>query len=282
MKGSCIQEKNHFIAFLGWSNALFLTEVKTTLKLFLCWNGVASEVRKTKSTSAEFIDVFEFRKGFMIHYLHRMTNQVAQGLVAGVCALVLMGVALFGSVSSAFAATGGSVAETMDLKMDKAAQEFVSAILGEYEDALEDSFNGTLKPLKSVTKDLTKQLSKIAISPTPDTTTLEPKLMASQTALETAAAAFSTLVDDTAAFKTTLSTSPERLKETLATQIGTKFDDLQAAFDGVAKALSSLSEDTAAVDEADVTAAVGKLTEDSTSLAQAIELAKTAISSFGD
>jgi hypothetical protein len=106
--------------------------------------------------------------------------------------------------------------------------------------------------------------------------------MASQTALETAAAAFSTLVDDTAAFKTTLSTSPERLKETLATQIGTKFDDLQAAFDGVAKALSSLSEDTAAVDEADVTAAVGKLTEDSTSLAQAIELAKTAISSFGD
>lgn len=281
MKGVCIQEKNRSITFLGWGNAAFLTETTTTLKPFLCWNGVASEVRKTKATSA-VKDVFEFRKGFMIHYLHRMTNQVAQGLVAGVCALVLMGVTLFGSGSPALAATGGSVAEAMDLKMDKAAQEFVSAILGEYEDALEDSFNGTLKPLKSVTKDLTKQLSKIAISPTPDTTTLGPKLTASQAALETAATAFSTLVDDTAAFKKALSTSPDMLKETLETQIGTKFDDLQAAFDGVSKALSSLSEDTAAVDGADATVAVGKLTEDSTALAQAIELAKTAISSFGD
>jgi hypothetical protein len=216
----------------------------------------------------------------MTHYFRRVSGQLVKGVLATVCALVLVGVALVGSASQALAAAEGSLAETMDLKMSKAAQEFVSSILEEYEDALEDGFNDTLKPLKSVTKDLTKQLSKIAISPTPDTTTLDPKLAASQTALETAAAAFSALVDDTAAFKAALATSPDLLKEAIDTQLGTKFDDLQGAFDGVAQALSTLSQDTAALDVSDATAAVGKLTEDSTALAQAIELAKTAISSF--
>lgn len=216
----------------------------------------------------------------MMHSLHRIIGQFAQKLVAGVCALVLVGVGLLGATPQALAATEGSVAEAMDLQISKAAQEFVSSILGEYEDVLEDSFNGTLKPLKSVTKDLTKQLSKIAISPTPDTTALDAKLSASQTALETAATAFSALVDDTAAFKKTLASSPDLLKETIETQLGTKFDDLTAAFDGVSKALSSLSQDTAALDASDATAAVGKLTEDNTALAQAIELAKVVISSF--
>lgn len=217
----------------------------------------------------------------MIHSLRQIAGQFTQKLAAGVCALGLMAAVMFGFGPQALASTEGSVAEAMNLQISKAAQEFVSSVLGEYEDALEDSFNDTLKPLKSVTKDLTKQLSKIAISPTPDTTLLEPKLAASQTALEAAAAAFSTLVDDTAAFQKALSASPDQLKEAIETQLGTKFDDLQAAFDGVSKALSSLSQDTAVVSADDATAAVGKLTEDGTALAQAIELAKVAISSFG-
>lgn len=218
----------------------------------------------------------------MTHYLHRLSGRIVKEILAGVCTFMLVGVLILGTASQAVAATEGSLAEAMDLKMTKAAQEYVSSVLGDYEDALSDSFKATLKPLKSVTKDLTKQLSKIAISPTADTTTLDPKLAASQTALDTAAEAFQALVDDTAAFKASLAATPDQLKEAIDTQLGTKFDDLQATFDSVATALSTLSDDVTALDPADATAAVGKLTEDSTALAQAIELAKTAISSFGD
>jgi hypothetical protein len=182
----------------------------------------------------------------------------------------------------ALAATEGTLAETMDLKMSKAAQEFVSSILDEYEDVLSDSFSATLKPLKSVTKDLTKQLGKVAVSPTPDTTLLEPKITASQTALEAASTSFQALISDTDAFKASLAATPAQLKEAIDTQLGTKFDDLQAAFDGISTALATLSQDTSSLDVSDATAAVGRLTEDTTALTQAIELAKVTISSFGD
>lgn len=88
------------------------------------------------------------------------------------------------------------------------------------------------------------------------------------------------LVEDTTAFKTTLATSPALLKDTLDAQLGTQFEDLQGALDGVAKALAALRQDTVALDGDDAAAAVGKLTEDSTTLAQAIEVAKAAISGF--
>ncbi|MEY3296774.1 MAG: hypothetical protein RLZZ597_34 [Cyanobacteriota bacterium] len=218
----------------------------------------------------------------MAYYVYRFSGQMLKSLAAGLCTLALVGVALFGVISPALAVTEGSLSEAMTLKMDKAAQEFVASILDEYEDTLSDAFKETLKPLKSVTKDLTKQLSKIAISPTADTTTLDPQLAASQTVLETATAAFQALIDDTAAFKANLATTPDQLKAAIDTQIGTKFDDLQAAFEGVSEALATLSSDTTALDLTDTTAAVGKLTEDSTALAQAIELAKTTIGSFGD
>lgn len=218
----------------------------------------------------------------MANYLHRLSRRVMNRWFAGILALVIVGIGMIGSATPAQAADG-TLTETMDLKLSKAAQEFVSSVLEEYEDALEDAFSATLKPLKSVTKDLNKQLSKIAISPTPDTTLLAPKLTASQAALDSATEAFQALVADTETFQKTLAATPDQLKEAIDTQLGTKFDELKTAFDGVASALESLSADTASVDASDASgaaAAVGQLSEDTTTLAQAIELAKTAISSF--
>lgn len=218
----------------------------------------------------------------MTPYLHKFSSRLIKGAFATLCTVLLVGTVLFGTASSALAATEGTLSEAMDLKISQATQEFVASVLDEYEDSLSDAFKETLKPLKSVTKDLTKQFNKVALSPTADTAALAPKLAATQTALETAAEAFQSLVADTETFKTTLSATPDQLKEAIDTQLGTRFDDLQTTFDSVATALSTLSGDVAALDPADAAAAVGKLTEDSTALAQAIELAKTAISSFGD
>jgi phage-related protein len=218
----------------------------------------------------------------MVNYLHRILAPMVKGLCAGLLTLVLVGVGVLGMANPALAASEGTLAETMELKMSKAAQEFVSSILDEYEDVLSDSFSATLKPLKSVTKDLTKQLGKVAVSPTPDTTLLEPKITASQTALEAASTSFQALISDTDAFKASLAATPAQLKEAIDTQLGTKFDDLQAAFDGISTALATLSQDTSSLDVSDATAAVGRLTEDTTALTQAIELAKVTISSFGD
>ncbi|HIK43751.1 MAG TPA: hypothetical protein IGR64_02570 [Leptolyngbyaceae cyanobacterium M65_K2018_010] len=219
----------------------------------------------------------------MVKNLDRFLKRLSKGLLAGVLTLVLVGMGGLMMPHSALAATAGaSLSETMDLKISKAAQQFAAAILEEYQDALEDSFSSTLKPLKSVTKDLTKQLSKVAVSPTGDTATLAPKIAASQAALEAATQSFDTLVADSDAFKKALAAAPDQLKAALETQLGTKFADLQTAFDGVSKALATLTKDTSAIEGSDVTAAVGRLTEDSTTLAQAIELAKTVISSFGD
>lgn len=219
---------------------------------------------------------------YLPRFSRHLMSHLRKGVLATVCAFLLVGTVLFGTASSALAATEGSPSEAMDLKISQATQEFVSSVLDEYEDSLSDAFKETLKPLKSVTKDLTKQFSKVALSPTADTATLAPKLAATQVALETAAEAFQALVADTTTFKTTLSATPDQLKEAIDTQIGTRFDDLQATFDSVASALSTLSGDLATLDPADAAVAVGKLTEDSTALAQAIELAKTAIGSFGD
>lgn len=218
----------------------------------------------------------------MTKSLYRFSRHVINNLLTGALALVIVGIGIFGSALPSQAAEA-SLTEAMDLQLSKAAQEFVSSVLGEYEDALEDAFTTTLKPLKSVTKDLNKQLSKVAISPTPDTTLLAPKVAASQEALATAANAFQALVADTDSFQKTLAATPSQLKEAIDTQLGTKFDDLKAAFDGVASALESLTADTATLDTSDASgaaAAVGRLTEDTTALAQAIELAKAAIGSF--
>lgn len=218
----------------------------------------------------------------MTNSLYRFSHHAISNLVTGALALVMVVALVFGSALPSHAAEG-SLTEAMDLKLSKAAQEFVSSVLGEYEDALDDAFTATLKPLKSVTKDLNKQLSKVAISPTPDTTLLAPKLAASQESLATAATAFQALVADTESFQSTLAATPAQLKDAIDTQLGTKFDELKAAFDGVASALESLSADTASVDVSDAAgaaAAMGALTEDTTALAQAIELAKTAIGSF--
>lgn len=217
----------------------------------------------------------------MLTYLHQLTSRAFKAVAAGVLVLTLVFLGLPGASSQALASSKGTLTETMDLQMTKAAQEFVDSILEEYADVLEDSFSATLKPLKSVTKDLTKQLSKAAASPTAmSATTLDPKITSATTALETAAATFDTLVADTAQFKSTLEATPAQLKEAIDTQLGTKFDDLEAAFASVSEAIATLSSDTAGLGEADPAEATTSLTEHSTMLTEAIESAKTAISAF--
>jgi len=223
----------------------------------------------------------------MVNSIYQFASRICDGqrlksLVAGVLAVVLVGVSIFGTAPQSLAATKGTLTETMDLKMSKAAQEFVKSVLDEYGDALEDTFNSTLKPLKSVTKDLTKQLSKAAASPTPDTTALTPQITASQEALDTVSAAFQTLVDDTDTFKKALGSTPDQLKAAIDTQLGTKFDDLQLAFKDVSAALATLAKDAGTISAEDATAAASRITEDTTALTQAIEAAKTIISSFDD
>jgi len=89
-------------------------------------------------------------------------------------------------------------------------------------------------------------------------------------------------VADTAKFKSSLGITPDQLKAAIETQIGTKFDELQTAFENVSSAIALLSEDTAGLAAADPAGAVATYTEHSTLLTEAIESAKTAISAFGD
>lgn len=219
----------------------------------------------------------------MLTYLHHLTGRAFKAIAAGVLAIALVFLSVFGAASQATAAPKGTLSETIDLTMTKAAQDFVETVLDDYSDALEGSFSEALKPLKSVTKDLTKQLAKAAATPTADsTTTLGPKIESSKAALDTASTSFDALVSDTAKFKSTLDKAPTQLKETIDTQLGTKFDELQQAFAGVSEAIALLSKDTAALDAADPTADTTALTEHSTLLTEAIESAKTVISGFSD
>ncbi len=219
----------------------------------------------------------------MLTYLRQLTGRAFQVVATGVLVATLVFLSLPGVSSQALAGPKGTLTETMDLKMTKAAQEFVESILDDYSDALEGSFSDALKPLKSVTKDLTKQLGKAAVAPDSiSATTLGPKIEGAKTTLETAAASFDTLVADTAKFKSTLALTPSQLKEAIDTQLGTKFDDLQAAFENVSGAIATLSKDTAGLDSADPAAAATSLTEHATLLAEAIESAKTVISAFGE
>lgn len=219
----------------------------------------------------------------MLTYLHQLTGRAFKAMAAGVLVVTLVFLSFPGASSQALAAPKGTLTETMDLKMTKAAQDYVEAILDDYSDALEGSFSEALKPLKSVTKDLTKQLSKAAAAPTSiSATTLTPKLESSKAALDTASTTFDTLVADTAKFKSTLDAAPTQLKEAIDTQLGTKFDELTKAFEDVSGAIALLSQDTAAIDAADPTAGATLLTEHSTQLTEAIAAAKTVISGFSE
>ncbi len=219
----------------------------------------------------------------MLTHFHHLAGRTFKALATGFLVVTLMFLSLPGANSQALAAPKGTLSETMDLKMTKAAQEYVEAILDEYADALEGSFSEALKPLKSVTKDLTKQLGKAAVAPESiSATALPAKVDGAKTALDTAAAAFDGLVADTSQFKSTLGIAPDQLKEAIDTQLGTKFDDLQKAFEDVSGAITQLSKDTAGLADADPAAAITTFTEHSTLLSQAIESAKTVISSFGD
>lgn len=219
----------------------------------------------------------------MLTHFHHLAGRTFKALATGFLVITLMFLSLPGAGSQALAAPKGTLSETMDLKMTKAAQEYVETILDEYADALEGSFSEALKPLKSVTKDLTKQLGKAAVDPESiSATALPAKVDGAKTTLDTAAAAFDGLVADTSQFKSTLGVAPTQLKEAIDTQLGTKFDDLQKAFEDVSGAITLLSEDTAGLADADPAAAMTTFTEHSTLLSQAIESAKTVISSFSD
>ncbi|WOD38916.1 hypothetical protein [Nodosilinea sp. E11] len=218
----------------------------------------------------------------MLTYLHQLTGRAVKALAASLLVAALVFLSLPGASTPALAAPKGTLSETMDLTMTKAAQDFVETVLDDYADALEGSFSEALKPLKSVTKDLSKQLSKATADPASiSATTLTPKIDTAKAALDTAAAAFDSLIADTDTFKSTLGATPTQLKEAIDTQLGTQFDDLQAAFDTVSAAIAQLSADTAALD-ADPTAATAAFTEHATLLSEAIESAKTTISSFGE
>lgn len=101
----------------------------------------------------------------MLTHFHRLLGRTFKAFSAGILVVTLMVLSLPGASSQALAAPKAPLSETMDLKMTKAAQEYVEAILDEYADALDGSFAEALKPLKSVTKDLTKQLGKAAAAP---------------------------------------------------------------------------------------------------------------------
>jgi hypothetical protein len=218
----------------------------------------------------------------MLTHLHRLTGQVLKALAAGVLVVVLVFSNGPGATSQALASSKGTLTETMDLTMAEAAQEFVETVLDDYSDALEDSFSEAVKPLKSITKDLTKQLSKAAAAPTSVSTTLDPQIESSKVALDTASTSFDALVANTATFKSTLAAAPAQLQEAIDTQLGTKFDELQKAFEEVSGAIALLSADTTALDSADPAAGAASLTEHTTLLSEAIESAKTVISGFGD
>ncbi|MBE9156194.1 hypothetical protein IQ265_05030 [Nodosilinea sp. LEGE 06152] len=219
----------------------------------------------------------------MLTFLHQLTSRGFKAVAAGVLVVTLVFLGGPGTMSQALATPKGTLSETMNLKMTEAAQEFVESVLDDYSDALDDSFSEAVKPLKSVTKDLTKQLSKAAAAPTSvGTTTLDPKIESSKAALDTASTSFDTLIADTTTFKSTLEAAPAQLKEAIDTQLGTKFDELQKAFEDVSGAIALLSRDTATLDSADPAAGSAALTEHATLLSEAIEAAKTVISGFGD
>ncbi|MGF1519183.1 MAG: hypothetical protein ACFCVB_15480 [Nodosilinea sp.] len=218
----------------------------------------------------------------MLTHLHQLTGRVFKAVAAGVLVVTLVFLTLPGASTQALASPKGTLTETMDLKLTEAAQEFVETILDDYADALEDSFGEALKPLKSVTKDLTKQLSKAAATTSASATTLTPQVDTAKTALDTAATTFDSLVADTAKVRSSLGSTPDQLKAAIETQIGTKFDELQTAFENVSSAIALLSEDTAGLATADSADAVATYTEHSTLLTEAIESAKTAISAFED
>ncbi|PSR16298.1 hypothetical protein C8255_18530 [filamentous cyanobacterium CCP3] len=219
----------------------------------------------------------------MLTHLHQLTGRVFKAVTARVLVITLVVLSGPGLSSQALAAPKGTLSETMDLKMTEAAQEFVESVLDDYSDVLKDSFSEAVKPLKSVTKDLTKQLSKAAAAPTSTgTTTLDPKIESSKAALDTASTSFDTLVTDTDSFKSILEAAPTQLKEAIDTQLGTKLDELQKAFEDVSGAIALLSQDTATLDPADLAAGTTAITEHAALLSEAIESAKTVISSFGD
>jgi hypothetical protein len=218
----------------------------------------------------------------MLTHLHQLTGRAFKALAAGVLVVTLLLLSSLGAGSQAMAAPKASLSETIDLQLTKASQGFVESILDDYSDALEDSFSEALKPLKSVTKDLTKQLGKAAAAPTTaGATTLTPKIDAAKGALEAAATSFDGLVADTAKLKDALGTAPTQLKEAIDTQLSTKFDELQTSLEEVSGAIALLAKDTASLDAADPAAAVTTFTEHATLLSQAIESAKTVISTLG-
>jgi hypothetical protein len=219
----------------------------------------------------------------MVTYLRQWIGRTFRVVAAGVLLVTFVFCGLPGVSDQVMAAPKGTLPETLDLTLTKAAQDFVETVLDDYADALDDAFGDVLKPLKSVSKDLTKQLGKATADPAAvSATTLGPKVDSAKVALATAAAAFDGLVTDTNTFKATLATAPTQLKAALDTQMGPKFDELQTALVQVSEAIALLSQDTAALDAADPAAAAAPYTEHATQLTTAIESAKMAIAALGE
>ncbi|NMF82683.1 hypothetical protein [Nodosilinea sp. P-1105] len=220
----------------------------------------------------------------MSQQCHQFSRQWLRAIAVGFFATLFVLTGLFSYSSSALASSkGASLTETMDLEISEAAQEFVSSVLDEYSDALEDSFSEVLKPLKSVTKDLNKQIGKAAAAPTSiSQTTLAPKVAAAQEVLTLSAESLDALVAETADFKATLGSIPEQLTAAIDAELGPKFDELQQTFADISDTIAALSEDTAALDATDPSGSATAFSEHATQLATKIEAAKAAIEAAFD
>lgn len=215
----------------------------------------------------------------MFKALNHLFNQAIKIALVSVLTTGFICLATVGNPRSAFASSKVATPEALEMAISEAAQEFVDAILDDYADMLEGTFDVAYDPLKSAVKSVNKQVFT-ASKPAKGGSEGEPApAIAIDTApFESAIASFETLYKQTESFRAQLEAAPETIRELIEAQIGTKMDELETAIASVTKAVSQISEDTTTLQASpDSTAA---FTEHTTLLNQAVEAVEMAIDSF--
>lgn len=164
--------------------------------------------------------------------------------------------------------------------LTSAGKDYLSSVMNDYSRTSKGAYEDGLKTAQKVVDNLASQLEKAAdpnIKPAQRSATLK-EIRKSELALRDLGTSFKGLADDTATFDNKFENSIEDLLKLVRSDVRDNLTESEDSYKQISGLLSSLADNTKAIDENNLLSLAGKFGDNIESLNQAFDLGNKALS----
>ncbi|MEG3439419.1 hypothetical protein V0288_19995 [Pannus brasiliensis CCIBt3594] len=180
---------------------------------------------------------------------------------------------------SLFLSPRPAMADTEENTLSGTLDNFLRSTVNTYREKTNASFSADLKALQKTVNELSEQLEKVADPRTDEETRqqLTGKILENQRTLQESADSFTRLATESENFDRELDRSARDFLDLVQGSVHPRLTDSRDSLQGIAGAISSLAEDTAGIDTADLKASIARVGNHINALNGAIESANRAV-----